>query len=303
MTAHLPHFDGYAAFDALHDKPEEWIGAMREIAARYTAQPVEAAGEGTVLVGLADDVVVKLYPPFLRDHFAFEAAVLPRLEGRLSIPTPSLLDRFEHAGWHGLVMTRLPGRGLTGLWDGLDDGEKHSTLCTLGRLAAEVHALPVGEIASLAPPWASFIEKQRASALARHTRGGLPAQLLPQVEAFVHGDLPTGEDVILTGEYTPMNLLYDGGLCGMFDFGDGLVGPAPYDWLGPLCFLAAGSGDRCRAWFDGYGVKPEPGWQLPLLRLLLLHKYSYPVGQIRMEGWQSARTFEELAGIVWPLAG
>ena len=37
-----------------------------------------------------------------------------------------------------------------------------------------------------------------------------------------------------------MNLLYQAGLSGMFDFGDGLVGPAAYDWLGPLSFLAAG---------------------------------------------------------------
>jgi hygromycin-B 7''-O-kinase len=59
---------------------------------------------------------------------------------------------------------------------------------------------------------------------------------------FLQGPVPEGPDVILTGEYTPFNLLHQGGgLSALFDFGDGLVGPREYDWLGPMCFLAAGT--------------------------------------------------------------
>ncbi|MBI5278659.1 MAG: aminoglycoside 3'-phosphotransferase/choline kinase family protein [Burkholderiales bacterium] len=301
MITPLPRNPGAEAFDALHDSPQDWIAAIRQVAARYTVQPVQPASGGTVLVGLADDVVVKLYPPFLRDHFDFEAAVLPRLDGRLSVPTPSLIDRFEHEGWPGLAMTRLQGQGLTDVWPALDEDAKCDTLAALGRLAAEVHAMPPDGVERLAPPWPEFIARQQAGCLARHTRGRLPPQLLAQVQAFVQGELPTGSPVILTGEYTPMNLLYDGGLTGMYDFGDGLVGPAAYDWLGPLCFLAAGHGRRCDAFLTAYGAPAGRDWRLPLLRLLLLHRYSNPVGQIGMTGWQSARTFEEVAGIIWPL--
>ena len=39
--------------------------------------------------------VVKLYPPFLRDHFEFETGMLARLHGRLRVPTPQLLASGE----------------------------------------------------------------------------------------------------------------------------------------------------------------------------------------------------------------
>ena len=86
----------------------------------------------------------------------------------------------------------------------------------------------------------------------------------------------------------------------MFDFGDGLVGPREYDWLGPLAFLAAGHADRCRAFLDGYGVALNFAQRLALLRLMLLHRYSNLGAQIAMPGWQQARSFEALAELIWP---
>ena len=56
---------------------------MASIAAEYSPAPVTPATVGTVLVGLVGrELVVKLYPPFLRDHFEFEVAALQRLAGR-----------------------------------------------------------------------------------------------------------------------------------------------------------------------------------------------------------------------------
>jgi hygromycin-B 7''-O-kinase len=304
----LPAGIGIAEFDALHDQPERWRCVIQTIAARYSAAPVTQPADGTALVGLAGDIVVKLYPPFLRDHCEFEAAVLPRLHRRLGVPTPALLDRFEHQGWPGHVMSRLPGTPLDQVWDQLDEANRCALLAAIGRLAAEVHALPVQQIARLAPAWADFIERQRAGCLRRQTRTGLPEQLLARLETFIAGPLTSGPDVILTGEYTPFNLLVSPGphgamaLSGMFDFGDGLVGPAAYDWLGPLCFLAAGHRARREAFFTGYGRAPQD-WhaqRVALLRLLLLHRYSALKAQIACPGWQRAPDFETLAALIWP---
>ena len=107
--------------------------------------------------------------------------------------------------------------------------------------------------------------------------------------------------MILTGEYTPMNLLVQGGrLSGMFDFGDGLVGPREYDWLGPLAFLAAGDAHRCAALFEGYGAAPGPAMRLSLMRLMLLHRYSCLPAQIALPGWEAAPDFETLTERLWP---
>ena len=159
-----------------------------------------------------------------------------------------------------------------------------------------MHALPVAEQALLAPRWPDFLAGQRAQCAARQQRTGLPAHLLAQLEAFLDGPVPEGPDVLLTGEYTPMNLLVDAqdGLSGMFDFGDGLIGPAAYDWLGPLCFLCDGEPARVQAWFDGLGQPlPEPD---PLLRLLLLHRYSHLPAQLAsLSDWALSPDLPSLA--------
>jgi hygromycin-B 7''-O-kinase len=297
----LPASIDVAAFDALHDDESRWRDVVASIAAQYSAAPVTPASEGTVLVGLVgDELVVKLYPPFLRDHFQFEVAALQRLAGRLSVPTPALVATGEHDGWPYHVITQLRGKPLTQVWPGLDESAKCDVLAAIGRLAAQVHALPVNGMAALAPDWDAFIAIQRERCFQRQRRTGLPRHLLAQVEGFVAGPLPEGRRVILTGEYTPMNLLHDAGLSGMFDFGDGLVGPAAYDWLGPLSFLAAGFRARCDAFFEGYAVRRDAVDPVGLMRLLLLHRYSNLRAQIALTSWERVGSFEELAGMVWP---
>ena len=299
----LPADPGVADFDALQAEPARWIGAVAVIAARVSSEPPVPAGDGTVLVALLGrELVLKLYPPFLRDHFALERAMLAHLQGRLFLPTPHLVDSAEHAGWPYIVMTQLQGTPLDRVWPTLPQHERCEVLHTIGRLAAEVHALPLGPMPTLVPCWADFVQGQRERCQARQQRTGLPAHLLAQLESFVQGAVPEGPDVILTGEYTPFNLLHQGGeLCAMFDFGDGLVGPREYDWLGPLCFLAAGDAARIDAFFQGYhGRAFNRGQREALLRLILLHRYSNLKAQIAVPGWQTAPDFATLAKLIWP---
>ena len=301
-AAALPSAISEADFDTLHDDLPAWRGVIESLAAELSALPAVQMETGTVLVALLGrTLALKLYPPFLRDHFEFECAMLARVGGRLQVPTPVLLKTGEREGWPWLLMSQLSGTALTAVWPALDEPAKCALLSTLGALAAEVHALPVAEMASHAPRWADFLAAQRARCHGRQQRAGLPPHLLQQLATFVQGDVPQGPDVILTGEYTPMNLLASQGrLCGMFDFGDGLVGPRDYDWLGPMAFLAAGHPHRCHAFMDGYGVALGPVQRLALLRLLLLHRYSNLQSQIAMPGWQQAPSFEALAELIWP---
>ncbi len=298
----LPRDVTAIAFDALHDEPGAWREVMVLIAAAYSAEPVRQMSAGTVLVALlGSERVLKLYPPFLRDHFEFECAALQALAGRLSVPTPELLATGERDAWPYLVMTQLPGSVLLPLWPALREPERCALLTALGALAAEVHAVPVALVKPHAPAWPHFLAQQRARCQGRQQRTGLPQHLLAQLESFLHGPTPQGPEVVLTGEFTPMNLLVQQGrLSGMFDLGDGLVGPREYDWLGPLTFLAAGDAARCKSFFDGYGAKPSAPDRLALMRLLLLHRYSNLPAQIAHPGWQQARSFEQLTALIWP---
>ncbi len=288
--------------DALRAEPARWLPWVAALAARFTGRPVQAAGTSTVLVGLAPDVVIKLYPPFLRDHFAFERASLPHLHGRLPVPTPRLLGEGELEGWPWLAMSRLQGHALDTTWAGLPEAARAALLVHVGEVAAALHGLPVAPMQAAAPAWPAFLAGQRARCEARQRRTGLPAHLLAQLPAFLDGPVPEGPGVVLTGEFTPFNLLVDeaGRLRGMIDFGDGLVGPREYDWLGPMCFLVQGHPGRLDALFRGLG-RPAPREQREaLLRLLLLHRYSHLPVQLQVPGWRSATDFTALAAAWCP---
>lgn len=303
MTA-LPATIDAQAFDALHEQPERWRDAVAAIAALHSDAPVTPVAAGTVLVALVGrEFVVKLYPPFLRDHCLFERGMLASLHGRLALPTPRLVASGERDGWPWQLMTQLPGRTLDAVWPALDEAAKCRVLQAIGRTAAEVHALPVGPIAALAPAWPDFLARQRLGCARRQQRTGLPTHLQERLADFLAaGPVPEGPDVILTGEYTPFNLMSDGrALSGMFDFGDGLVGPREYDWLGPMCFLAAGDAARLDALFDGLLGRPfDRTRREELLRLLLLHRYSCLPAQIAVPGWQDEPDFSRLAARIWP---
>ncbi len=299
----LPLTISVQAFDALHDEPQAWRSVIEAIGGQHGSGAIVQADEGTVLVArIGDERVIKLFPPFLRDHFEFECAMLELLHGRLSVPTPQLIATGERDGWPYLVMTQLAGEPLTQTWKSMSEAQRLALLHTLGAIAAEVHALPVHRLARLAPDWDRFIAGQRSRCETRQRRTGLPAHLLTLLPGFIGGDVPRGEAVPLTGEFSPSNLFTtDHRLAAMFDFGDGLVGPREYDWLGPLCFLSAGDAARCAAFMSGYGARLDEAMRLRLLRLLLLHRYSNLPLQIACNGWQQCASFEELAERIWPL--
>ncbi len=303
------------AFDALHARPADWLPALRALAdglGALGAGDLQAAtGGGSALVALlADgrrpDRVLKVYPPSMQDHHGFELATLPLLAGRLAVPTPQLQAHGHLDGWPWMLMTRLRGQPMTAAWPALDEAGRCALLRQIGALIAQVQALPVpASMRPLAPHWPDFIARQRAGCAARQQHTGLPAHLLAQLDGFMDGPLPEGPDVLLTGEFTPMNLLVDAAdparLAGMYDFGDGLLGPGPYDWLGPLCFLAAGQPARIAALRAGLGLaRPWSADQRrQLLRGILLHRYSCLRAQLKLDGWQQAPTFEDLADRLW----
>jgi hygromycin-B 7''-O-kinase len=294
---------------------EAWRPAIVETARAHglAADDVVPFLDGSNLVAQVDArFVVKIFPSFHLHQWESERRVLPRFHGALPVPVPELIAAGRREdGYTYVVVTCLPGESLHRRWATLSREERAALLTTIGETMAAAHALDVGDVADLAPSWSTFLPKQIAGCRARHARLGMPSWVVEHVDALVADALPAlaldGRS-ILTGEYTPENLLVvdtpnGPRISGMIDFGDAMVGPAVYDLLGPCTFLAAGDAVLLRSVITAHGLLP---WPLPralrrgLLALLLLHRYSNLDFQIAIPAWRErARSLDELADLVW----
>lgn len=298
------------ALAVLRGDPARWLPVALDIARAHrlpTAEPQVFAGGTNLVVGLGPDIVLKIFPPLLRRQFEAERLSLARLHGRLSVETPELLVEGERDGWTWLAMSRVHGMTGEEAWPQLDDAAKERLLGRIGEVIAEVQRVPPGALVALEPQWDALLEKQIAGCSARHQRLGLSPHLLAGLDNYVREAavlIPRGvSPVILTGEYIPENfIMRNKTLAGLIDFGDVMTGWRDYDLLGPGVFMGEGRRERIRALLRGFGyTTPDETLPRRLMALCFLHRYSDPIRQFRVEGWQQVRNLHELERLIWPL--
>jgi hygromycin-B 7''-O-kinase len=304
-------------YRALRGELSRWRHAIVAIAARHGlgAEPLQSLGGSNLVASIGGTHIVKLFPPFLRYQWDNERVSLDVLSGALApVVTPELLHVGELDGWPYLIMTQLEGILLEDVWAATDLSDQIQLLRQVGALIARVQTLDPGPIAAIGPRWDDFLAVQRAGCHARHARLGLPPPLLAELDAYLDRVIPAipraVAPVILTGEYTPMNLLVmrctgRWQLTGLIDFGDVWSGIAEYDLLGPATFLAAGDAARLGALLAGRGYSPvelTPGLRDLMMALLLLHRHSDLDAQLRIPDWRRrVHSLDELAALVFPL--
>lgn len=314
----FPPFDGPGGFDRIRADLDAFLPAILAVCQRHglTTGGLSAFERGTnVVVSNEAGQIIKLFPPFLRQKFEAERLVLARLHGKVPAATPEILWEAELEGWPYLVMSRLPGHTLEEVWPSLSGAERVEALARIGEIMRAAHALPTGGLEGIDLGWDAFVERQIAGCQDRQRRMGLPERLVSQIPAYLASArtlLPRSVvPVLLTGEYTPENLLVTrtGGtwsVTGMIDFADACLGPPEYDLLGPCLFLAAGSEELQRAFLVACGYRITaltPELRRKLMALALLHRYSNLGYQLRIEGWESqVSSLSELEQRIWPFS-
>jgi len=296
-----------------------WMPAVQEICQghRIPFDKFHAFENSSNLVAsISDRFIVKIFPKFLRHQWEGERRVLSHLwEQKLDFPIPELIAQGEREDeWAYLIFTKLPGLSLNDVWPQCSESEKAGLLREIGAVMAKVHALPVAGISDLEPEWNSFLDGQKTRCRARHQHFKMPDWFLSELDRFVERTqslLVPQPSVILTGEYTPFNLLVDGSpgnwrLSGMVDFGDAMIGFREYDFLGPCLFLAEGNPRLVTGLFDGYGYRSfreDKHLRTRLMLLAILHRYSNLNFQIRIPNWASrVRSIDELQQLLFPVA-
>jgi hygromycin-B 7''-O-kinase len=312
----LPSLTDYESFRAWRADASQCLPAVLDIARSHGlshGNPQLCATGTNLVVALDDALILKVFPPLLRHQFTSERISLAELRGRVSVPIPDIVLEGERDQWPYLVITRLHGMIGTQAWPVLPEDQKERVLGQIGAAIAEVQRAPVGACARLEPRWDEFIPRQIEGCRARHERLGLPRKFLDGLDDFLSDaaeliplDAPP---VILTGEYTPENVLLScrgdqWRLSGLVDFGDVMTGWGEYDLLGPSAFMTAGMPRRVQSLFDGFGYsRADVSFALKrrLMALVLLHRFSNLNRQICIEGWQQkADNLVQLRDLLWP---
>ena len=294
-----------------------WRAAIVEVCAAHGIEcdAVSAYADGSNLVAAVDNRwIVKIFPTFHGHQWESERRVLAHLrDAKLPLKVPALIaEGTREDGWLYVVMEKLPGLALASCWDEIGPHERIRMIEQIGSTMAAVHRLPLDELGSLPPEWGSFLRNQKVNCRNRHASLGVPPWFERGLADLVREWAPenAAEDrVLLTGEYTPFNLLVQRNatsweLTGMIDFGDAMVGPRDYDFLGPSMFSCAGDPLLVTALLRGYFGEAQPmnrQTRMRFMALAVLHRYANFNVQLCIPAWRErAASFEARAELVWP---
>ncbi|WP_456619531.1 MULTISPECIES: aminoglycoside phosphotransferase family protein [unclassified Bradyrhizobium] len=309
----LPAFADAQAFRAWRSDPPQWLPIAIDIARGHglDASSPHVFSTGTnLVVGLSENLILKVFPPLLRAQFVSERRSLTQLAGRLHLPIPQIVAEGERDGWPYLIITRLAGTLGSDAWPSLPEAQKERLLRQIGETIAAVQRAPLGPLAQIEPRWDDFMRAQIQGCRSRHERLGLAPKFLAGLDDLLRDAaalIPTNAPpVILIGEYIPENVLLacrndQWSLAGLFDFGDVLAGWRDYDLLGPSAFMAAGRPGRVRSLLEGFGYSNfDFALKRRLMALMLLHRASDLNSHICIEGWQEqADDLVELQDLIW----
>ncbi|MFE6162380.1 phosphotransferase family protein [Streptomyces sp. NPDC056486] len=245
--------------------------------------PLDRFTEGTQPVyAVGDDLVLKLFPGAAADDGIVEERVLSHLQGRLPVPTPRVhaAGAYEN-GWRYVLMSRLPGDDLAAAWPRIPRADRERLVTEAGEALAALHAVDPGPLDDVLGPgdWGDFLGRQRAGAVARQRKCGLPESWVEQIPDFLDA-APLCADAprtLLHTEFMRQHLLVgpaaDGrlGLTGLFDFEPAMIGDRAYDFVGVGLFVTRAEPGLLGRFTRAYGRTFDPR---ELLAHTLLHVYS-----------------------------
>jgi hygromycin-B 7''-O-kinase len=272
----LPAIYTEADLDAFMDTPDRVRTALDHLASTLHTGPLTPPQRGSALVGIGNEVVVKAMAPMDASLAKAEAAALDRLQGRLPVATPELLDHGILDGWTYTVMRRLPGQELADVWDDLPQAVQLDLARQLGETLSTLHTIE-------APPqvprtdWADWVHTRLPVLEDTQRKRGCPESMLSGLSRLMERcDLSEGRRVWLHTEVMVEHLLVTEApsgwrLSGLFDFEPTMVGPQDYELASVGVFFARGDHKVLQAVQQAMGLHVSAE---RVFAMAALHRYS-----------------------------
>lgn len=235
--------------------------------------------EGSTILYRIGELVLKIFSREEPDFCRNEAQFLKLLQGRLSVRTPELVSTGTHDGYPYIIMEKMQGSPLKGIWNRLSPRGREKVTEQAGWMLRELHSLPTEEVTFTETRWDDFIEYQKRYSERNHRGFGLDENRIAQILQFIESSAPVenlSERVICHTEIMREHLFAKRTgsgttLAGLIDFEPSMVAVPEYDLCSVGLFLTAGEKGLFRVFSDAYGYK---GSAEAIMRMLLLHRYS-----------------------------
>ncbi len=232
---------------------------------------------GSDIVWASGNLIVKTTDPQWAKELVAERRALEITRG-LPIATPRLVAHGELSGWPYVVMTRLPGRALSGVWPGLNTGERRALAAELGRVVRELHAVDAPAPTS----WEPFLLGRLRDVGAPHREVHTEARWLDRIDAFMESvRLITRPLVFMHTEVLGEHVLVDRvegdwRVTGLIDFADSRTGNPGYEIPALVEFIFKGEPGMLGTFLEAYGMFAEdltPELGRELLAWGLIHQF------------------------------
>ena len=311
----LPTVETLDAYRAIYHREDLWRPAVEEICARH-ALPGDKCLRGPdgthVVYFVGSTAVVKLFVPLFESDFLSERMVAPVMDGRLDVATPAIVAEGEIEGWRYLILTRVQGRPVEGVWSELSMDDRRRVIRQVGEFIARVGEMPLDGLESLAVDWDAFVparvaaREQESSAV----RAGLAQGIPPYVDSSPLSRKGAFPPVLLLSDITREHVMVDRAgdswrLVGYVDFGDAMIGPREYELVAPGVEMVRGDRELLRELLVASGYNDDQlneELEHRLMTCTLLHRYlTLPDLMSLIPEARAATSVDELAGIVWPM--
>jgi aminoglycoside phosphotransferase (APT) family kinase protein len=250
-THFLPIPENWLEWGAMFTNTALWKPVIRLICQGTgvaTAEKIGSGYPGSSAVFIVDDqVVVKIFAPFLIEDYFHEVETYQLIDARLDPAMPDLLAHGvypDRVDWHFLIMSFVAGQPIREVRAEIPRNEKAAIARELGWYLRLLHATPLDKarvVKTKAADWYAFLKERRKECLEElRDKTDLPLPVLREIYHLLASDvfLPPKDfrPCLLNGDLTEDHLLLEKRLgewriSGLIDWADSLVGAVEYEWV------------------------------------------------------------------------